>query len=149
MVVLEEVLSGFAIRKPPKDCERLRSPSMASRPRRMWLRPSPFRDPGPTARPRLEVGGATVRSVSAYSGVTTVSRPWKSRADALSERTDTGWLGPSSILAKVTAQCGAGQRNTYAAAVVLEVPDSAVTESRTWQEALYLRVPCDTTVHWR
>ncbi len=72
MVVLGGALSGFAIRKPPNDWERLRSPSMASRPRRMWLRPSPSRDPGPTARPRLELGGAGVRGVAGYSGVTTI-----------------------------------------------------------------------------
>jgi hypothetical protein len=98
MVVLEEALSGFAIRKPPNDCERLRSPSMASRPRRMWLRPSPFRDPGPTARPRLELGGATVRSIVGFSGVTTI-------LDLESgSSSDTTHTGPSYILAKVTAQ---------------------------------------------
>jgi hypothetical protein len=68
MVVLEEALSGYAIRKP----ERLISPSMASRPRRMWLRPSPFRDPGPTANPRVELGGAADRSMTGYSEVTTI-----------------------------------------------------------------------------
>jgi hypothetical protein len=91
MVVLEEALSGFAIRKPPNDCERLRSPSMASRPRRMWLRPSPFRDPGPTARPRLGLGGAAVCGIAGYSGDYDDFSTLEIEAVASSERTHRLW----------------------------------------------------------
>jgi hypothetical protein len=104
MVVLEEALSGFAIRKPPNDCERLRSPSMASRPRRMWLRPSPFRDPGPTANPRVELGGAADRGIAGYSGVTTILDLAKSKAEALREM-NTHWLERQpDYFGEVTAQ---------------------------------------------
>jgi hypothetical protein len=105
MVVLEEALSGFAIRKPPNDCERLKSPSMAPRPQRMWLRPSPFRDPGPTARPRLELGGAAVVVYCGLLGGYDDSRPWKSQAEVLRIRHTLAGRDPA-ILTKVTAQCG-------------------------------------------
>ena len=103
MVVLEEALSGFTIRKPPNECERLRSPSMASGPRRMWLRLSPFRDPRPTANPRVELGGAGDRGMASYSGVTTILDLGKSKAEASADRTQLPERDPTNF-GEVTAQ---------------------------------------------
>jgi hypothetical protein len=106
MVVLEEALSGFAIRKPPNDCERLKSPSMASRPRRMWLRPSPFRDPGPTARPRLELGGAAVRSIAGFSGVTTILDLGNRKRELFGY--DTHWLDGNQLFWRKSQRSAVG-----------------------------------------
>ena len=61
----------------------------------MWLRPSPFRDPGPTANPRVELGGGADRGMAGYSGVTTTLDLGKSKAEVLRTERDP------TILAKL------------------------------------------------
>jgi hypothetical protein len=101
----------------------------------MWLRPSPFRDPGPTANPRVELGEATDSSIADYSGVTTILNLAKSKAGALR---DVAGRGPD-YFGEVTVQRSG---TLYAAALVL-----GATRFGGSQNPEYERI--DTAVHWR